>query len=67
MRAVGVSRYGGPEVLEVVELPEPVPGDGEVCIRVGAAEISGRQVRSAQVPEQHGSGNAVGGCDVERV
>src|ERR1700688_772562 len=40
MRAVGVSRFGGPEVLEVVELPEPVAGDGEVRIRVAAATVN---------------------------
>jgi NADPH:quinone reductase-like Zn-dependent oxidoreductase len=40
MRAVGVPRFGGPEVLEVVELPEPVPGGGEVRIRVAAATVN---------------------------
>jgi NADPH:quinone reductase-like Zn-dependent oxidoreductase len=40
MRAVGVPRFGGPEVLEVVELPEPVPRDGEVRIRVAAATVN---------------------------
>ncbi|HVC84669.1 MAG TPA: NADP-dependent oxidoreductase [Solirubrobacteraceae bacterium] len=40
MRAVGVPRFGGPEVLEVVELPEPVPGEGEVRIRVAAATVN---------------------------
>jgi len=29
MRAVTFSRFGGPEVLEVAELPEPQPGPGE--------------------------------------
>jgi NADPH:quinone reductase-like Zn-dependent oxidoreductase len=56
MRAVTFSRFGGPEVLEVVDLPEPVPGPGEVRIRVAAATVnptdvgfrSGRQ--SAQLP-----------------
>jgi NADPH:quinone reductase len=40
MRAVGFSRFGGPEVLEVVEIPDPVPGPGEVRIRVSAAAIN---------------------------
>ena len=40
MRAVGVPRFGGPEVLEVVELPEPVAGEGEVRIRVAAATVN---------------------------
>jgi NADPH:quinone reductase len=40
MRAVGVPRFGGPEVLEVVELPDPVAGEGEVRIRVAAATVN---------------------------
>jgi NADPH2:quinone reductase len=40
MRAVGVPRFGGPEVLEVLELPEPVAGEGEVRIRVAAATVN---------------------------
>lgn len=40
MRAVGFSKFGGPEVLEVVELPVPVPGPGEVRIRVAAAAVN---------------------------
>ena len=40
MRAVTFSRFGGPEVLEVGELPEPQPGPGEVRIRVAAATVN---------------------------
>jgi hypothetical protein len=29
MRAVQITRFGGPEVLDVVDLPDPVPGDGQ--------------------------------------
>src|SRR6516164_5395606 len=36
MRAIVISRYGGPEVLTETELPDPVPGDGEVLIRIKA-------------------------------
>lgn len=34
VRAVMVSRFGGPEVLQVVEVADPVPGAGEVLIGV---------------------------------
>jgi NADPH:quinone reductase len=34
MRAIQQERFGGPEVLELVELPDPVPGDGQVLVRV---------------------------------
>jgi NADPH:quinone reductase len=40
MRAVGFSRFGGPEVLEVVDLAVPEPGEGEVRIRVAAAALN---------------------------
>jgi len=40
VRAVGLRTFGGPEVLEVVELPEPVPGEGEVRVRVAAATVN---------------------------
>jgi NADPH:quinone reductase-like Zn-dependent oxidoreductase len=29
MRAVRITRFGGPEVLDVVDLPDPVRGDGQ--------------------------------------
>jgi NADPH:quinone reductase-like Zn-dependent oxidoreductase len=40
MRAVGITRFGGPEVLEIVELPLPEPGDGEVRVKVAAATVN---------------------------
>lgn len=40
MRAVTFSRFGGPEVLEVRELPERQPRAGEVRIRVAAATVN---------------------------
>jgi NADPH:quinone reductase len=40
MKRVVVDRYGGPEVLRVVEEDEPRPGPGEVRVRVLAAGVS---------------------------
>jgi putative PIG3 family NAD(P)H quinone oxidoreductase len=40
MIAIGISRPGGPEVLQPVEVPTPVPADGEVLIRVSSAGIN---------------------------
>lgn len=40
MRAIGVSKFGGPQALAVHELPEPHAGPGEVRIRVRAAAVS---------------------------
>lgn len=40
MRAVGITRPGGPEVLEVVDRPVREPGAGEVRITVRAAAVN---------------------------
>jgi NADPH2:quinone reductase len=40
MRAIQMSEYGGPEVLELVELPVPEPGAGELLIRVNRAGLN---------------------------
>lgn len=40
MRAARFSRFGGPEVLEIVDLPDPHPGPGEVRIAVRAAGVN---------------------------
>ena len=40
MRAAQFSSFGGPEVLEVVDVPEPQPGPGEIRIAVRAAGIN---------------------------
>lgn len=40
MRAVQYSSYGGPDVLELGEAPEPHPGPGEVRIAVEAAAVN---------------------------
>jgi enoyl reductase len=39
-KAVGYSEYGGPEVLDVVEVPEPHAGEGEVRVAVRAAGLN---------------------------
>jgi NADPH:quinone reductase-like Zn-dependent oxidoreductase len=40
MRAVVVRTFGGPEVIEVMEVPFPEPGPFEVRIRVAAAALN---------------------------
>ena len=40
MRAVAIPSFGGPEVLEVADLPVPEPGPGEVRIHVVAATVN---------------------------
>ena len=40
MKAIFIRRYGGPEVLEYGEFPDPVVGSGDVLIKVAAAAIN---------------------------
>lgn len=40
MRAAGFRRYGGPDELALLEFPPPVPGRGEVLVRVVAASVN---------------------------
>src|SRR4051794_10273970 len=40
MKAVRIDRFGGPEVVEVQEVPVPEPREGEVLVRVEAAGVA---------------------------
>jgi NADPH:quinone reductase-like Zn-dependent oxidoreductase len=40
MKAVVVHQYGGPEVLKFEDYPDPVPGAGQVLVRVAAASVN---------------------------
>ena len=74
MKSVVYERYGGPDVLHVVEREEPVPGPGEVLVRVAFSGVNPTDWKSRkgssssqnqalpvpqQVPNQDGSGTIV--------
>jgi uncharacterized protein len=40
MKAIVISQYGGPQVLEYKDFPEPSPGPDEVLVRVVATSIN---------------------------
>ena len=40
MKAIVVHQYGGPEVLKFEDYPDPVPGPGEVLVRVAASSVN---------------------------
>jgi NADPH:quinone reductase-like Zn-dependent oxidoreductase len=40
MKTIVVHEYGGPEVLKFEEYPDPVPGPGEVLVRVAAVSVN---------------------------
>jgi NADPH:quinone reductase len=70
LRAVTFSRFGGPEVLEVIDLPEPQPGAGEVRIRVAAATVNPADViirSSAEAAQLTGAPPHIPGMEVAGV
>lgn len=40
MRAISFMRFGGPEVLEMLELPKPTASSGEIVVRVVASTVN---------------------------
>ena len=52
MKAVQLSRFGGPEVLELVDVPRPEPGPRELLVRVQAAGVNfaDTQIRQNRYP-----------------
>jgi len=40
MKAIQVSKFGGPEVLELKEIPTPKPGPGQILVRVHGAGVN---------------------------
>jgi NADPH:quinone reductase-like Zn-dependent oxidoreductase len=53
MKATVITEHGGPEVLQIQELPNPVGGDGEVLIRVKAFGVNHAEthMRKGEWPE----------------
>jgi NADPH:quinone reductase-like Zn-dependent oxidoreductase len=62
MRAVVCREAGGPEVLEVREVPEPTPGPGEVVIDIAAAGVNrpDLQQRLGVYPPPPGASDVLG-------
>jgi NADPH:quinone reductase-like Zn-dependent oxidoreductase len=40
MRAIGINKFGGREVLEILDLPIPTPGPGEILLHIVAAGVN---------------------------
>ncbi len=62
MRAVIASGTGGPEVLSVGELPDPVPGPGEVLVAVAATAVNRADTLQRQgfYPPPPGASDVIG-------
>jgi NADPH:quinone reductase-like Zn-dependent oxidoreductase len=52
MKAVRIYGFGGPEVLELDEMPIPDPGENEMLIRIRAASVNpvDYKIRQGTVP-----------------
>src|SRR5215207_2940495 len=62
MKAVEISAFGKPEVLRLGERPEPVPGAGELLIRVSASGVNRPDVlqRTGNYPVPPGASDIPG-------
>jgi NADPH:quinone reductase-like Zn-dependent oxidoreductase len=56
MKAVLFEKHGGPEVLHLAEVPDPIPGPGEVVVDIHAASVNAADYRV-----RLGGGNYSGG------
>ena len=50
MKAVVIRRHGGPEVLNLEEVPTPTPGEGEALIRVRACALNNMDIWARSGP-----------------
>ena len=50
MRAIVVTRYGGPEVLRLEEQPEPQAGPGQVLVDAEAIGVNARDRATEKTP-----------------
>lgn len=65
MRAMVVREFGGPEVMELRKIPRPVPGRGEVLLRVKASSVNpvDTKIRSGMLAALAPDPPFVLGCD----
>jgi NADPH:quinone reductase-like Zn-dependent oxidoreductase len=52
MRPVQITRFDGPEVLDIVELPDPVPGEGQKLYDVSTAGVNYADTYHRHSPQQ---------------
>jgi tumor protein p53-inducible protein 3 len=62
MKAVAVRRPGGPEVLELGEMPDPIPGEGEILVRNRATALNRADIlqRKGLYPPPPGASSILG-------
>lgn len=54
MKAIVLHEYGGPEKLKYADMPDPVPGEGEVLVRLAATSVNpvDYKMRSGEAQER---------------
>ncbi|MFD0852192.1 alcohol dehydrogenase catalytic domain-containing protein, partial [Actinomadura adrarensis] len=48
MRAIQITEFGGPEVLNLVDVPEPTPGPGQLLVEVSRAGVNYADTHQAE-------------------
>ncbi len=64
MKAIWITRKGGPEVLELRDTPQPTPGPGEVLIKIKAAGLNRSDVYSRTSRSYGKDGPEIPGLEV---
>lgn len=64
MKAIWITRKGGPEVLELRDTPQPTPGAGEVLIKIKAAGVNRSDVYSRTSSSYGKDGPEIPGLEV---
>ncbi|HEU4993720.1 MAG TPA: NAD(P)H-quinone oxidoreductase [Gemmatimonadaceae bacterium] len=66
MRAAVITRSGGPEVLETVDVPRPLPRDGEVLVRVRTSALNRADLmqRQGRYPAPPGAPANIPGLEI---
>src|SRR5690349_22295817 len=64
MKAAFIEQTGVPEVIRIGDLPKPVPGQGQVLVRINAASINpiDTYIRGGVIPMAT-TFPYIGGCD----
>lgn len=66
MKAVWMTGKGGPEVLELREIEKPIPGDGQVLIRVVAAGLNRADIYT-RTNASYGGDSRIPGLEVSGI
>lgn len=66
MRAAVITRPGGPEVLEILDVPRPLPREGEVLVRVRASALNRADLlqRQGRYPAPAGAPANIPGLEI---